>query len=171
TDAHILDATRTPLEDGRSYRISGTISSNPVTGIGGHVRIEMVCDGISRERVCIPCMAYEPTKSFRTVIRSLIPGDQIEAYGSYVHGSLNLEKIHLILCQEKQIMQAPLCFHCRKRMTSNGTNKGYKCRKCGAKKTDAEIITEPRCIEPGWYEVSSIARRHLAKPLIRGMSE
>jgi tRNA(Ile2)-agmatinylcytidine synthase len=174
TDAHILDAKSSPLKDGHSYQISGTIFSDPVTGIGGHVRIEMVCDGISEEgmcKICIPCMAYEPTKSFRTVIRSLIPGDQIEAYGSYVHGTLNLEKIYLLFCQEKQIMQAPLCDFCKKRMTSNGRQKGYKCRKCGAKKTDAEILTVLRHIEPGWYEVSSIARRHLAKPLIRGMHE
>jgi tRNA(Ile2)-agmatinylcytidine synthase len=56
-------------------------------------------------------------------------------------------------------------------MNRKKKKKGYKCRKCGAKKTDPKIHTEPRCIEPGWYEVSSIARRHLAKPLMRGMNE
>ena len=173
TDAHILDANRFPLEDGRSYQVSGTVLSEPVTGIGGHVRIEMVCESISQEgvcKICIPCMAYEPTKSFRTVVRGLIPGDQIEAYGSYVRGSLNLEKIHLIFCQEKQVVRSPLCDHCMKRMTSNGAKKGYKCRICGAKKREPEISTVLRHIEPGWYEVPSIARRHLAKPLIRGFN-
>ena len=173
TDAHILDADRYPLEDGCSYRISGTVLSEAVTGIGGHVRVEVLCDSITAEgmcTICIPCMAYEPTKSFRTVIRGLIPGDLVEVYGSYVCGSLNLEKIHLIFCQEKQIMQAPMCEPCKKRMTSNGTRKGYKCRKCGAKKMTPDAVIQDRDIEPGWYEVSSIARRHLAKPLIRGFS-
>ena len=187
TDAHIIDAIGTngvPLEEGRSYKISGTVISIPVTRRGGHVRIELAYDAISEDRVfedkdsegegCkvrVPCMAYEPTKSFRTIIRSLIPGDQIEAYGSYVHETLNLEKIHLIHCYEKEIVQAPMCDHCTKRMTSNGTGKGYKCRKCGTKKAVAEFLTQERDVKPGWYEVSSIARRHLAKPLIRGMNE
>ena len=173
TDAHILDADY-PLREGCSYRISGTVMSDPVTGVGGHVRIEIACNGSEdtekTQQICIPCMAYEPTKTFRTIIRGLIPGDIIEAYGSYVRKTLNLEKIHVICCQEKRIIQAPICEQCKKRMTSNGTGKGYKCRKCGARTWLSDTVIQNRDIEPGWYEVSSIARRHLAKPLIRGVS-
>ena len=161
TDAHIIDA-EFPLQEGCSYKVLGTVMSDPATGVGGHVRIEIACDGI-----VIPCMAYEPTKSFRSIVRGLIPGDLIEVYGSYVRETLNLEKIHIISCQEKSIVQAPIC--CKKRMTSNGTEKGYKCRKCGAKTMTPDIVIQQRDIEQGWYEVSSIARRHLAKPLIRGI--
>jgi tRNA(Ile2)-agmatinylcytidine synthase len=164
TDAHIIDAEY-PLKEGCSYKICGTVMSDPVTGVGGHVRIEIACENTDN----IPCMAYEPTKSFRTIIRSLIPGDTVEVYGSYVRRALNLEKIHIICCQEKCIIQAPMCEECKKRMTSNGTNKGYKCRKCGAKTMTPDTVILHRDIEPGWYEVSSIARRHLAKPLIRGI--
>ena len=164
TDAHIIDADEYPLREGCSYKISGTVMSDPITGVGGHVRIEIGYDGRS-----LPCMAYEPTKSFRTIIRGLIPGDRIEAYGSYVRHTLNLEKIHVICCLEKRIVQAPVCEQCKKRMTSNGTGKGYKCRKCGAKTMIADEVIQKRDIVPGWYEVSSIARRHLAKPLIRSV--
>ena len=166
TDAHILDAAY-PLREGCSYKICGVVMSDPVTGVGGHVRIEIACE--DTEKICIPCMAYEPTKSFRTVIRGLIPGDLVEVYGSYVREALNLEKIHIICCQEKRIIQAPICEECKKRMTSNGTGKGYKCRKCGARTMTSDIVIQDRDIIPGWYEVSSIARRHLARPLIRGI--
>jgi len=164
TDAHIIDAGKYPLREGCSYKIRGIVMSDPVTGVGGHVRIEIEYDGI-----VIPCMAYEPTKSFRTIIRGLIPGDQVEVYGSYVRETLNLEKIHVLCCEERWVVQAPVCEQCNKRMTSNGTGKGYKCRKCGAKTMIADEVIQNRDIEPGWYEVSSIARRHLAKPLIRGI--
>jgi len=45
---------------------------------------------------------------------------------------------------------------------------GYRCRDCG---TDAPGKVEEsidRELEPGWYEVPPSARRHVAKPLVRG---
>jgi tRNA(Ile2)-agmatinylcytidine synthase len=154
-------------KEGHSYRIKGTVISRPLTGSGGHVRLDIeICT--NGERTCIPCMAYEPTKSFRKIIRALIPGDIVIVYGSYVKNTLNLEKIHVVFCHEESILQAPMCERCKKRMTSNGKNKGYKCRVCGSKHAEPARSIVKRTIHPGWYEVPSIARRHLAKQLIRG---
>jgi tRNA(Ile2)-agmatinylcytidine synthase len=53
-------------------------------------------------------------------------------------------------------------------MTSDGTGKGYKCKKCGAKASEPEAQEISRMLKTGWYEVPPTARRHLAKPLCRG---
>jgi tRNA(Ile2)-agmatinylcytidine synthase len=53
-------------------------------------------------------------------------------------------------------------------MESAGRGQGYRCRDCG---TDAPGKTEvpvDRDLERGWYEVPPCARRHVAKPLVRG---
>jgi tRNA(Ile2)-agmatinylcytidine synthase len=56
-------------------------------------------------------------------------------------------------------------------MTSDGKGKGYKCRKCGAHAMDPEVRESPRTLTAGWYEVPPTARRHLAKPLCRGIPQ
>jgi tRNA(Ile2)-agmatinylcytidine synthase len=53
-------------------------------------------------------------------------------------------------------------------MKSAGSNAGYRCRDCGTS-ADGKVERElERGIEEGWYEVPPVARRHIAKPLIRG---
>ena len=54
-------------------------------------------------------------------------------------------------------------------MTSAGTGKGYKCRACGARGREPEAERVERLLQPGWYEVPPTARRHLARPLVRGV--
>jgi len=163
TDAHLLNGRIGELDEGCSYRVSGRITAQPSTGRGGHVHVTL-----GDETGSISCMAFEPTKGFRHQIRSLFPGDHILAVGSFSGGSLNLEKIYLYPGNEGKKIQAPVCQNCQKQMTSAGTGKGYKCRKCGARTASPEIIPLQRNIEPGWYEVPPSARRHLARPLVRG---
>jgi tRNA(Ile2)-agmatinylcytidine synthase len=103
------------------------------------------------------------------VVRALLPGDEVEACGSYKGGSLNLEKIHVIGLARDSTKNSPLCPSCGKRMTSAGHLKGYKCRGCGRRETDGEMRVLERKIGRGWYEVPPSARRHLVKPLIRVM--
>lgn len=62
----------------------------------------------------------------------------------------------------------PTCPDCGRSMSSAGRGQGYRCRDCG---TDAPGKVEEsidRELEPGWYEVPPSARRHVAKPLVRG---
>ncbi|MCQ1539017.1 DUF1743 domain-containing protein [Methanocalculus taiwanensis] len=163
TDAHLIAGKIPNLEEGRSYIVAGTVASSPKTGIGGHVALL-----ISDHGYYLTCMAYEPTKGFRDIIRALLPGDTVIACGSFKNGSLNLEKIQIISSPPFRVEDAPLCDICGKKMTSAGKGKGYKCRVCGARSREPCISYQERTLHPGWYEVPPSARRHLARPLCRG---
>jgi tRNA(Ile2)-agmatinylcytidine synthase len=166
TDAHLLNGKIGSLSEGLSYRVHGTVADAPGTGKGGHVSFT-IHDGHHDVR----CMAYEPTKGFRHRIRGLVPGDVVIAVGSYKKGSINLEKMKIISLANVPATRPPLCTMCNKRMTSDGTAKGYKCKKCGARAGEPEVREVPRVLTCGWYEVPPTARRHLAKPLCRGVPD
>jgi tRNA(Ile2)-agmatinylcytidine synthase len=163
TDAHLLEGTIGSLREGLSYRVKGSVADEPVTGTGGHVSFT-IRDGDHTVR----CMAYEPTKNFRQIVRELRTGDTVIAVGSYKKNSINLEKIRIVTLSSATTRRPPLCIACNKRMTSDGKGKGWKCKKCGAQAGEPEEQEFSRALKPGWYEVPSTARRHLAKPLCRG---
>ena len=163
TDAHLVSYESGPLTEGISYLIRGMVHDTPKTGKGGHVSFFLHCDG-----QMIPCMAFEPTKKFRDTVRSVRPGDDILVAGSYLKNSLNLEKMYVFSAEPYVSCQAPLCQACQKRMTSAGSGKGYKCRRCGYRTSEPEQVIEERTISPGWYEVPPGARRHLSRPMARG---
>jgi len=164
TDAHLIPGSIATLREGRSYLVRGTVAQIAATGPGGHVSFLLEDCGVD-----LRCMAYEPTKGFRGVVRALVPGDVVAAAGSYKGGSLNLEKLGVARLADAARIRPPVCPACKKRMTSAGTGKGYKCRVCGERSLDAETERIERQIEPGWYEVPPTARRHLARPLVRGV--
>jgi tRNA(Ile2)-agmatinylcytidine synthase len=163
TDGHLEVGEIGELIDGRSYRVRGTVTGKAGTGRGGHVSLPVGHGG-----GILRCMAYEPTKGFREVVRALIPGDRVEAYGSFKGGSLNLEKLLVAELARDSAMTSPRCPSCGKRMTSAGHLKGYKCRRCGRRAEGGEERILERRIGEGWYEVPPSARRHLARPLVRG---
>ncbi|HVP25357.1 MAG TPA: tRNA(Ile)(2)-agmatinylcytidine synthase [Methanomicrobiales archaeon] len=163
TDGHLEEGTIGELTEGHSYILGGTVAGRAVTGRGGHVSLDVERGGRG-----LRCMAYEPTKGFRDVVRALIPGDRVELCGSYKGGSLNLEKLHLAERARDLHRVSPVCPSCGKRMTSAGSAKGYKCRRCGSRAAEGMIEDRDRSIRAGWYEVPPSARRHLARPLIRG---
>jgi len=166
TDAHLIDGTCGALREGLSYRVQGIVESVPKTGTGGHVSFSIQDGGHF-----VRCMAYEPTKNFRHIVRELVPGDDVIAVGSYKKGSVNLEKLRVVSLAAPVCTRPPVCPACNKRMTSAGTGKGYKCKKCGAHAREPEVQEIPRTLVTGWYEVPPTARRHLAKPLCRGEPE
>lgn len=163
TDAHLVPGEIGALREARSYAVAGTVASTPATGEGGHVTLLIEDRGEP-----LRCMAYEPTKGFRDVVRALRAGDRVVACGSYRHGSLNLEKLRVVTVAEAVALRPPPCPACGARTTSAGTGKGYKCRACGARAAEPQRRIEERSIGPGWYEVPPVARRHLARPLCRG---
>jgi tRNA(Ile2)-agmatinylcytidine synthase len=163
TDGHLEEGVIGGLAEGHSYRVKGTVTGKAGTGRGGHVSIPIGDGGRS-----LRCMAYEPTKGFREVVRALLPGDFVEACGSFKGGSLNLEKLLVAGLARDPIRISPWCPSCERRMTSAGHLKGYKCRRCGRRAKVGEERIRERGIGEGWYEVPSSARRHLARPIIRG---
>ncbi len=164
TDSHLLFGTAGNLSEYHSYIVDGSVKE-VITGVGGHVRLLIQDMKTYKELVC---MAYEPSHGFRNIIRALIPGDEVTVVGSYLKNTLNLEKIRVNHLSEDVIIKAPICPNCGYRMTSAGKNKGYKCRRCDGRSNDPEIVRKGREVVIGWYEVPPSARRHLAKPLVRG---
>ena len=77
TDAHLREEAAGLMKEGCSYILRGTVASPPLTAKGGHVSFSLECD----EDVCVQCMAYEPTKGFREVVRCLLPGDLLVVAG------------------------------------------------------------------------------------------
>jgi len=166
TDAHLLDANSGLLHEGLSYRVRGIVDTTPETGTGGHVSFTL-----RHGDQIVRCMAYEPTKNFRQIIRQLMPGDDVRVCGSFKKESINLEKIQVIALANATTIRPPVCTSCTKRMTSDGKGKGWKCKKCGARADAPEVQEIPRTLKPGWFEVPPTARRHLARPLCRGEPE
>ena len=148
--------------------VKGEVSEEVKNLPGGHV----ICT-IADDSGFIDCAAYEPTKEFREVLRELVPGDEIVAYGSVREEpiTVNLEKVCIKkLAEVKKKKANPICKKCNKSMGSLGKGKGYRCKKCSEKAPEeaAEMVPVERKLAPGFYETPSCARRHLAKPLKRG---
>jgi tRNA(Ile2)-agmatinylcytidine synthase len=166
TDSHLIpgEEMQGTLSDYHSYRLEGTVMSEPRPIEGGHVVFQFAIARPKEER--IDCIAYEPTKQFREIIRDLRVGDEISAYGSFKIGTLNLEKI-AVRTVKVDATRNPRCEHCGKRMKSAGRAQGYRCKRCGTYRSSQELEIIARVLDEGLYEVPPAARRHIAKPLIR----
>lgn len=166
TDEHLNRRKIGEVVAYESVIVTGEVCREPRTIEGGHV-IFSLCDGNE-----IECAAYEPTKSFRNLVRRLRKGDRVTVYGGVRDKprTINIEKIEIhSLTEVYKKKENPICTKCGKHMKSVGKGKGYRCIKCGttAKEEDATFEKVERGIKPGFYEVDVVARRHLSKPLKR----
>ncbi|WP_135824976.1 tRNA(Ile)(2)-agmatinylcytidine synthase [Halorussus ruber] len=162
TDAHLRDGSLSEVEDGRAYCVTGTVAEEPENRRGGHVFFSL-----EEETEALRCAAFEPTKRFRDRVRDLRPGDRITACGEVADGTLKLEKFAVRELNSTELV-TPDCPDCGRSMKSAGAGQGYRCRDCETSapgKVEREVGRE---LEKGWYEVPPEARRHIAKPLIRG---
>jgi len=162
TDAHLQDGDLGDLRDARAYRVSGTVSESPETREGGHVFFR-VADGDD----AIACAAFEPTKRFRDRVRALRVGDRVTVCGEVSDGTLKLEKF-AVRDLDRTERATPTCPDCGRSMESAGAGQGYRCRDCGTSAAGKATREVERDLERGWYEVPPCARRHIAKPLVRG---
>lgn len=162
TDVHLRDATIEEVQNNRAYRVTGRVIEPPETKAGGHVFVP-IADGTDRLR----CVAFEPTKRFRDRVRALRVGDRITVAGEVGDGTLKLEKFAVRERIEQEAV-TPTCPSCGRRMKSAGAGQGYRCRECGTTAGSKAIVEVDRDLEAGWYEVPPCARRHIAKPLVRG---
>ncbi len=167
TDDHLQRENICEIRPFQSVITEGVVCKTPYTIKGGHV-IFKIKDSTGQT----DCVAYEPTKQFRDIIRELILGDKVEVYGGIRDKSLtiNLEKINIKHLEKKvEKIENPVCPKCGKHMKSKGTGQGYKCKKCGTKSEKPLFKERERDINIGFYEVPVCARRHLSKPLKRMM--
>ncbi|WP_330630431.1 tRNA(Ile)(2)-agmatinylcytidine synthase [Halocatena halophila] len=163
TDAHLQDGSSIDeLGDRHAYRIDGTIDSAPETKRGGHVFTTLM-----DETGTIDCVAFAPTARFRAHVRKLRVGDDCTVCGEVSGGTLKLEKFAVRSLTETERV-TPTCPDCARRMKSAGAGQGYRCRNCGTSAPGKVEQPIDRDLEEGWYEVPPSARRHVAKPLVRG---
>ena len=171
TDAHFKRVEKLSQITPYSPLIArGEVSTSPRMIRGRHM-IFSVEDANSE----VDCAAYEPTGALRAVVKELIVGDQVEVYGGVRPPSrktpltINLEKIRLLKAASQVVFRNPLCARCGRRLKSMGTEKGFRCDKCGArypslKKVEATVKRE---IRRGLYMTSTRSQRHLTKPAVR----
>ncbi|ARS91120.1 tRNA(Ile)(2)-agmatinylcytidine synthase [Natrarchaeobaculum aegyptiacum] len=175
TDVHLQDARDESLatvRDGQAYRLEGVVASAPETRRGGHVFFSLT-DARDRDDAGVgedgrlECAAFEPTKRFRDRVRALRGGDRLTVCGEVARGTLKLEKFAVrdLVTTERV---TPTCPDCDRTMKSAGRDQGYRCRDCGTTAPGKETVRLERHLEEGWYEVPPCARRHVAKPLVRG---
>ncbi|QCC51500.1 tRNA(Ile)(2)-agmatinylcytidine synthase [Halapricum salinum] len=162
TDAHLRDGTVESVAEGRAYRLSGTVLAAPETREGGHVFFDLGDDDARLE-----CAAFEPTKRFRDRVRALRVGDELTVCGEVSAETLKLEKFAVRDLVETELV-TPDCPDCGRSMKSAGRDQGYRCRACGTSAGGKVEQPIERDLERGWYEVPPCARRHIAKPLVRG---
>ncbi len=171
TDDHIQPKTIEHLRPYISAQIRSRVVTEPETMEGGHVFFE-----IKDDTGAVTAAAYEPTKSFRDVIKELAVGDEIELWGGVRKEplTLNIEKIKINKLVDKRVkISNPACPSCGKNMSSIGKNAGFRCKTC-SKKVGEDAVpmkTVPRNISEAHYEVPVVARRHLSKPLVRSFGE
>jgi tRNA(Ile2)-agmatinylcytidine synthase len=167
TDFHLIpgDEAGGTLQDCHSYMLEGVVISDPRTIEGGHVVFSLALPGGPGDG-CIDCIAYEPTKGFRAIVRQLRTGDRVRVYGSFKCETLNLEKFELRTLN-RFVLATPKCELCGRAMESAGRSQGYRCRRCKTTRPAKELQLVARALEEGLYEVPPVARRHIAKPLIR----
>ncbi|PSQ40849.1 tRNA(Ile2) 2-agmatinylcytidine synthetase [Halobacteriales archaeon SW_12_71_31] len=198
TDDHLRSGSVADVEAGRSYRLDGVVVDAPETREGGHVFLTVAspdrapaASGVDADEADesetspavarwalavtaddlpadarLPCVAFEPTGRFRNRVRDLREGDRVTVCGEVSDGTLKLEKFAL---RSRRTVEpvVPTCPACGRSMESAGADQGYRCRDCD---TSASGRTTRRVERPapGWYEVPPTARRHVAKPLVRG---
>ena len=164
TDSHLAAGTVGSLREDAGYRVDGVVATEPETRRGGHVFFEL--SGSENDRT-VGCAAFEPTKRFREHVRALRVGDRLTVCGEHSTGTIKLEKF-AVRALNRTERATPACPDCGRRMKSAGRNQGYRCRPCGTDATGKIEREVARTLEAGWYEVPPVARRHIAKPLVRG---
>ncbi|MEF8801507.1 MAG: tRNA(Ile)(2)-agmatinylcytidine synthase [Halolamina sp.] len=168
TDAHLraVDVDDLgELRDDRAYRVDAVVTDEPATRRGGHVFLRVrAADGDSTE---LQAAAFEPTKRFRDRVRALRRGDRLTLCGEVSDSTLKLEKF-AVRDLNRTAERNPVCPDCGNTMSSAGREQGYRCRDCNTSAPGKETVELDRELEQGWYEVPPCARRHIAKPLVRG---
>lgn len=165
TDMHIQEFVKiADMKPTGCYKFDAVVTVDPHDIKGGHVFFSVKDTSAELE-----CAAFEPTKSFREVVRQLRHGDHLTIYGGLnENNTLNIEKLKVNTVKPQFKYENPVC-KCGKRMKSSGKNKGFKCPRCHEKIRSSDKIKTKieRNLKPGFYEVPTEARRHLSKPIIR----
>lgn len=163
TDDHLQDRRAGECREYESARVRGKILHAPEERNG------TVLVDVADETGALRCAAYPPTRAFRHAVRSLAAGDEVTVCGGIHAGpdgslTLGIEKL-LVHATVPRRAGAPTCPVCGRAMESAGRDAGFRCRECRTRADEPR--TADSVVRPGWHEVPSSARRHLAMPLRR----
>ncbi len=162
TDSHLI---KRDLDEVRTYRtlcVEVSLKSKPTILRGGDIIVKI------NDNPPLYSIFYKETSLPREV-RKLNIGDEVIICGSVKQWSdltnvINVEKIFVkerIRIYERN----PICPHCGKRMTSAGTNKGFKCKRCGFRTKDLSKEVIKVVEDVGKSYITNIrAMKHLTKP-------
>ncbi len=170
TDAHFKISRKTSeLRLHQSAVVEGTVETRPRVLFGGHVVFSLI-----DETGSVDCAAYEPTGSFRNVVRELLPGDRVIVFGGVRRGpsnrlTLNLEKVEVVNLVQAIRYLNPSCKKCNRQCESMGRGQGFRCRKCGLRFPHEALVAvvQSRRVEERVYIPPPRANRHLTKPMSR----
>jgi tRNA(Ile2)-agmatinylcytidine synthase len=164
TAAHLTN--QVPVSRLKAYQAAitqGTISKKPLVLKGSHV-IGSLSDGSGT----IDIASYEPSGGMRNVLRGLLPGDCVRAFGGVrvrkgKGFTFNLEKLE-VLELVTEVAKNPVCQRCGISMKSEGKGKGYQCQRCGSKEPKPAKVRLDRQVSVGSYLPPPRSMRHLTKP-------
>lgn len=174
TDAHLTRHRRiSELRPHASSVVIGRVETEIRVLRGGHLVFTL-----SDETGMVECAAYEPSGSFRRIVRQLLPGDLVKAYGGVRKRperrlTVNLERLDVLELAQAIRFENPCCVVCDSRCESMGRSQGFRCRKChlkysGARKVHCAMV---RTLDTGVYLPPPRAHRHLTRPASRLFSE
>jgi len=142
----------------------GVVVSSPFEVQGGHSSVR-VWDGESSRTL----VAFSESGPVNRLLRRSRRGDEVDWMGlTSPSGEVHLERLR-ITNSTPRITTRPFC--CAKAMRSAGKGQGLRCTVCGSlqeKSWLSENLVLPTEFE-GWVEPSPANRRHLARPLARGL--
>ena len=169
TNMHLQnDLSIKKLRTHNSGYIRCFVTKRPTIIRGGHVFFEVSNFSNNKYQVAV----YEPT-GLGKLASKLIEGDHIDIGISVSKGNsngsnvLNVEYLSILNIVDEVTNINPLCNKCRKRMKSEGKNKGFQCKICGDKSSSKVVVTNSRDLQSGTYLPNLKAHRHLTKPLHR----
>lgn len=158
-----------PLEpgDGVPAKSSDGVPTKSSDGVPAKSGDGVPAPSIEPETPSLSCVAFEPTKRFRDHVRRLRVGDRVTVCGELSDGTCKLEKI-AVRGVVRWDRTNPPCDACGRSMASAGRGQGFRCRDCDTRASEPAWERLDRTLDRGWYEVPPRARRHVAKPLVRG---
>lgn len=179
TDDHLLPLLSSEPVPATSLGLEGTVMGPPRILRGGHVvfRIEARAPTVASPvpmtvwepglaPFAMDAIAYEPSKRLAPAARALREGDVVQVWGTVREAprGLNLERLRVISAPPGTVLRPPICPSCGRRMEAVGAGRPYRCRRCRTR-APPDTAPLPREVDPGWYEPTVQARRHLYRPL------
>ncbi len=146
------------------------VSEHPIVLRGGHVKIKG--RDLYGTRI-VDLMVFEPTKTLTKVAQKLRRGDTIHVMGGLKQNKFGIfvaiEELFVLHLKKQKKWSPPFCNLCKKRMTSAGKFKGYKCKSCGGRilKGHLERNERPSPIVFSRLLPVPSAHRHMTKPYER----